>query len=247
MKGKTKILICLTSILLLAIISISGISLAKYIVSKNAKSVVSPPNYAFNINYEDNTNGTAYNVANEISIDISNFVAEQVANENISYNVVVKDDNGNDITSSVIVSIDDVVSTSATLPANTKTINRLLISNLTNNKSYLVEIKSVSPFVKTLKAKFYTNEQDSYYTITDNGNFITLDIYTASNMANNLTITYGTLFSPDNTNSLMQSWINNTSGTIQLEPNCHYSLIFFENVPGDYTLARTMLTNKITL
>ncbi len=247
MTGKTKTIIYLTSILLLAVLTLGGISLAKYIVSKNSQSLVSAPSYAFNINYEDNTRGTAYNVTNEISVNISNYLSNKVAGENINYSVVIKDESGNDITSSLTTTINGVSSTSATLPASNKTTDNLLITNLTESKIYIIEIKSTSPFEKTLKAKFYVGAQSSYYTITDNGSFITLDIYTASNTAQNLSINYGTKFSPDNTNALMEDWINNTSGTVQLSPNCHYSLIFFENVSDDYTLTKTPFTNSITL
>ena len=84
-------------------------------------------------------------------------------------------------------------------------------------------------FTTTLKAKFnfIGVGEKTGYKITYKGYYVVLDLYTGNNLED-IVIDYSG-FEPDTANSLMSSFTNGTTGTIEsgdLEKNSHYELFF---------------------
>lgn len=119
--------------------------------------------------------------------------------------------------------------------------------SLSGEGEYQVAAKSTSPFVKELKAKFVVGEtSDSIQYIVDdatNSQLVKLTIQT-NNYSGNVSISWLTSLTPDNTNPLLEDAINlvESSGyytyTVNFEAYSSYVFIFFKDLITDnYTEA----------
>lgn len=98
-----------------------------------------------------------------------------------------------------------------------------------SEQSCIVEVTTKKPYTTTLKAKFnfIGVGEKTGYKITYKGYYVVLDLYTGNNLED-IVIDYSG-FEPDTANSLMSSFTNGTTGTIEsgdLEKNSHYELFF---------------------
>ena len=101
-----------------------------------------------------------------------------------------------------------------------------------------VTVTSVVPYKKTLTASFNLSVSGTpTWTVQDMGDYDVVTIET-NDYNGTLSVNWnGTTHSPDNTNTLMDGWTNSegeSSGSFEAGEFTTYSLIFFEDVSGDY-------------
>lgn len=126
-------------------------------------------------------------------------------------------------------------------------------SQLEADKTYKIDITSSSPFAKTISfdIRVVTGELGNYYTVKDNGNWVQLDLYIGTNPPNSLTIKYGANLAPDNTNSLMRTWLSTETEreltNVNLHSYSHYTLIFFGTQAVTEVAEKTPLPAEIVL
>jgi len=126
-------------------------------------------------------------------------------------------------------------------------------SRLAVGNTYKVTLSSKTPFVKNIEFSIFVVDDtvESYYTLTDEGNRVKLDLYIGTTAPKTLNIAYGTELSPDNTNSLMRGWTS-ADGTATLtddDLHCysHYTLIFFGDEEITEINEKTPLYNGMTI
>ncbi|WP_165247613.1 hypothetical protein [Adlercreutzia sp. ZJ141] len=107
-----------------------------------------------------------------------------------------------------------------------------------------VTVKTTSPYVKTLTAKFTVAGSVPSYTIEDQGDGTVLVTVTTNDYTGNVTLKWNnTRFSPDNTNELMSTWTDasaagatatSAQGIFTAQRNSTYKLLFFKNTAEPY-------------
>ncbi len=96
-----------------------------------------------------------------------------------------------------------------------------------------IEASTSDTIIRTIGAVFqFAERYPTEYSVTDNGTYITLDVYTGSEPGS-ITVNYGTTLAPDNTNGKLSDWLTSQgSGVITgLDPNAHYAFVFFKIMP----------------
>ena len=110
---------------------------------------------------------------------------------------------------------------------------------LETGKKYTIKITSSAPFEKTISYQIFVVEDtvENFYSVSDHGNWVQLDLYIGTAEPNSLTVQYGDQLAPDNTHPLMRAWKTSdgqaTLTDTELHPYTHYTLIFF----GDKNVA----------
>lgn len=173
----------------------------------------------------------------EIKFKLYNYEKENVAlitEENIKYKinvgnewtVTVKDKNGTEIPLTdgfYTLSSDGVEKNEHTvfLKRNNGTVN-----------TATVVVSTLEPFATSLYAVFHLVGEHEYdVNFEDHTNYVKVIIDT-NNYNGNLKLLWTNDFSPDNTNPIMNSWIDTTYGTITVVEQTTYELIFFKNSVG---------------
>lgn len=210
-------------IVLLFSMSLVSSIFAKYVSNVESGSLVKPNAFYFSTNYEDKQFYELY--SDEIIITVSNSYLGYVTQEDIDYSIIVKENE------------DIIIAQSGTLTNSDTTKTHTL--KVEFDKEYTVIVKSTSPFVKQIEHSFktYASYVDSYYTLTDMGSWIELDLYIGTTVPNSIIINYISELSADNTNPLTKEWYS-TQGVISnslIINNSHYKLIFFKNDNYTYT------------
>ena len=106
-------------------------------------------------------------------------------------------------------------------------------TQLETGKKYTIQITSSEPFKKTISYQIFVVEDtvENFYSVSDHGNWIQLDLYIGTTEPDSLIIQYGNLLAPDNTHPLMLAWKTSdgaaTLTNTELHPYTHYTLIFF--------------------
>ena len=103
-------------------------------------------------------------------------------------------------------------------------------------EQFEIKISSNSPYNKVLKATFIPKDQNMpTYIIKDMGNYISVIIETNAYNGNVQIKWDADKFSPDNTNPLMDDWLDDdANGKLIVNEYSTYTLIFVENVSGEY-------------
>ena len=110
-----------------------------------------------------------------------------------------------------------------------------------------VTAQSTSPYSRTLTATFcfMDNEGSTVYSVKDYGNYCELIISTAETLLTS--VSWPSDLSPDNTNDLMKGWTSGTSGSLSLEENSTYHLIFFKSNPSESCTVAQQTLNSDTI
>ena len=230
--------------LLLSVLSAAGVCevLARYTVTnKGFMNQADPEQFYFECNF-DNGGDFLIPYEEDFSFVLKNYdVFGRVTPSPITY--------------SVEISGIDMEYTTYTLEADQKSETTVIIEKekLEYNKTYTVTVTSSSPFSKTISFDITTvsGHIDNFYTVTDNGNWVQLDLYIGTVAPETLTIEYGDNLSPDNTNDLMRTWlisdISKALSKTELHSYSHYTLIFFGTQDVTEVISKAPLNNEIVL
>jgi len=217
-KKKNYVLLAALAVACVAALSIGSVTLSRYVLKSEDQQVATPASFYFESDYLKE-GGAAYTVyTGSVNIKIANHDGLNITRDTISYTI---DGTGN---------------------AGTQTLN----GGLENSAEYTLsgkpgETKKVTatsayPYAKTLSATFLFQDpgESTVYKVTDQGYYLTLDLYTGAK-TDAITVHYDADLAPDNTNQLMAGWISGTSGILSgLSPNTHYCLVFFERTAAEY-------------
>lgn len=209
-------------ILLLLSMTLVSTVFAKYIREIENEKIIKPESFYFNTNYDDKQTYELY--SDTIDITVSNTYLGNVTESDVNYTITVKEG-------------ETVITTqTGTLTKSINYNNHSLPVEF--DKQYKVIIVSSTPYVKTIEHNFitYPSFVAGYYTITDMGSWIELDLYIGSDVPSSIIINYISDLSADNTNPLMVDWYG-VQGIIDdssIINNSHYSLIFFKNDAHEY-------------
>ena len=239
------ILVVLTLLILLG--TISGMLVAKYITSRRQYEEMLSENFHVSSDYLESEGEVLHTVTdwvtNGITFKIYNYEKENTALVSASeikykitapsgWDVSVTDSNGN------FISVQEGV---YAIPSdgNTKTYQLVKLTPSDNadiNYEYEVRVDFVSPYTKTLSAKFKLDgDKLPDYKIKDMGNYVLITLH--SNEYNDkVTFTWTEKVSPDNTNPYMKDWFDGTVGKfLYVEPMHTYELIFYKNTDENYS------------
>lgn len=217
-KKKNNVLLAALVVACIAVLSIGTATLSRYVQKSEDQQVATPVNFYFESDYLKEGGATYTVYTGSVNIKIANHDGLNITNDTISYTIEGTGDTG------------------------TQTLN----GGLENSADYTlsgekgetkkVTVTSSYPYAKTLSATFLFQDpgENTVYKVTDQGYYLTLDLYTGAK-ADAITINYDADLAPDNTNELMSGWTSGTNGTLSgLSPNAHYSLIFFERTAAEY-------------
>lgn len=198
---------------------VSGV-LAKYVKDIDSQTVIKPNDFHFYSSYEDNETYDIYD--NQIIINIKNEYLGKATKEDINYKIKI---NGEEVVNDGI------------LKGNESSLKTHELA-VEYDKTYVIVIESTSPFKKTITHTFKTHSAviDSKYTITNNVDWIEVDLYIGTTCPSQIEITIPSGLLPDNTNPLMDDWYG-TLGIIlgsEITANAHYNLVFFKADFHDY-------------
>ncbi|MBQ8496665.1 MAG: hypothetical protein IJ489_04320 [Clostridia bacterium] len=234
--------VCLVAILL-AVACLGTVTLAKYVSeTENNKNLAEAGELIFYAaGYEDG--GTYYISGDSFTFHLYNYTGDFKTPFDIQYDVSV--DNGAQVSLSTGILLGKKASS-----------QKITVENLKSEKFYCVTVTMTSPYEKTISFIISTHQDvvANQYAITDNGNWVQLDLYIGSNPPTDLTISYGAL-SPDTLNRLMVDWTQNENGNgllkaENLQKYAHYTLIFFENENSSkqqyVDVARTVISAENT-
>ncbi len=216
-----------------------GGSYAKYVSEKKTNAGITPNEFYFTSDYlkevrSGDTVPTYKVYADSVKFTVANNDGVNYAECDIKYTVSITAGSGGSLSTGG----DKTLTAGESEKSETHTLKG------TAGQTYTVTAASTSPYSMTLTAKFQfiSVDDESYYTLTDKGTYIELDIYTASTVPSSIAVNYGTSLAPDNTNSLMSGWIDSTRGTINtLEAHSHYKLVFIKNDTTVYEAKRAEL------
>lgn len=229
---KSRILLILLCIALLVTAGVAGGVLAKYVREYSAKDSVIPSSFVFRSDYLVE-GGKTYNVyGTSAAITLYNNDGLNTAESNITYSVTAT---GGTVTGA------GTSLTGNTNSSKTFTLTGAIGSTIT------VTATATAPYTKTISATFVFNQDTANYKITDNGNHVVLDVYTAETAINGVTISFGSNFAPDNNNELMSSWTSGTGGTVNFAANSHYTFVFFKKTTAVYTTKTGNLVSSATI
>ncbi|MBQ9132004.1 MAG: hypothetical protein IJX62_06010 [Clostridia bacterium] len=229
------------ALLLLAavILTVGGVTLAKYFYDKQVQKNSVPQDFYFTSNYEDG--GVYYVVLSEgkVSFEVYNHNnvgsgQNKVTSKAVTYTVsYYRIDSANQPVGEKPAPI------TYTFAENGGEQKESVLFEATAGETYQVEIKSTAPYEKEIKFKLCPMEEDvdSYYTVTPaaSGNWLQVDIYIGSTVPESITVNYSGL-EPDNQNDMMKDWTTVAEkGVIpqaSLTHHSHYTLIFFGDTSG---------------
>ncbi len=77
--------------------------------------------------------------------------------------------------------------------------------------------------------EFIVQEPATYYSVTDHGNYIVLELFIGETVPE-ITVQYGDTLLPDNTNDFMSGWLTvDAQGRLTgMVPHAHYELVFYK-------------------
>jgi hypothetical protein len=115
------------------------------------------------------------------------------------------------------------------------TVNIIYTGGGNPDDTVTVAVQALSPFETTLTANFHPiGAALPDYTVTDGGNYLLVAVESNAFEGNfELSWTPAAL-SPDNSNAWMREWVDTVEGTILLQSNTRYELIFFKNQVRSY-------------
>lgn len=239
--SRKKLIIAAAILVLLTLIS-AVMLYARYINSSSGDDhLAEPAGFYFECDYQD---GEQYIITleSDFTFQLSNHNGLGGISENsIVYNATVK------LGDTAVFTKTDTTISGGSEGSSTVTVPS---SVMTEGNVYTVTVNTVSPYEKTVSFEVRTVKasEGSYYTVSDKGAWVQVDIYVGSVAPTALTVNYGSL-APDNTNALMSDW-QTASGSrtlSDLEEYAHYTLIFFGDEAVTDITSMTALPGTITL
>ena len=235
--------------LLVGAISFSCVTLAKYVSENNAKTPIEPAYFHFNCSKAENETYVLNVEEGEdtasATFSVNNYVFDAYSQADITYSIELIDDET--LTSTTVKS--------GTLAKNLPSEDEIEITNLYEGKTYTVKVSSTAPYVREYSFKYYVAKKnlETFYTVTDNGTWIQLDLYVGDELpSENISVVYESNLTPNPTSETTKNW--ETSGihiidVTTLQTNTHYTYEFVELVSDDYSQeSKTeIIDSKITL
>lgn len=210
-------------------LTITGGVLAKYVLVNIQKAEMVSAGFHISSNYLKDVESETSVVPDEakytvgapgdLTIDLYNYEIENVAQRtevNITYSVKVTNTDG-------------TVTTTTGSFGTTVDENNPIVVTPAGTGIVTVEVTSTSPYVKTLKGQFTiaTSAKPSY-TLTamsgEKAGSMLLKIHT-NGYSGNINIQCN--IAPDNANEKMEGWTTGNQGTLTVNPNETYELLFF--------------------
>lgn len=232
-------IIAVVLVTLVVLVAVSASLIAKYVFDNKNNAQMLSSDFHFTSNYleEKQARYEINNWQNGFDIELYNYEKDNkalISNTDIKYTVTV-----NTSSSSGSWGCEDpnggVLKKSSTKSSNT--LNLIKSVNAKQGDKVTVTVKTTYPFVKTISAEFILSTVDSpSYTIDDNNDgTVTLTIK-SNDSESTVNVSWDKdYYDPDSTNKYMTSWSNNSgTGSLTLEKNTTYKLIFFKN--KDFTL-----------
>ena len=215
-------------LLLLIAVAFNGYTVAKYASKDNQYT----PMVAKNFYLESD-------LLSASSTEIPNYVLQAGHNE-ITFSLMNYPDELRCSETNIVCSVQlsgngQLYEREVTLPATGKIEEQVTFDNLTDG-TYEAVVTSVSPYAKTLKAKFtvVSAADDLSYEINDAAGSPNLNVkVTTADYAGNITITWPEKVLPDNTDSLLTDAYGNEC-TVRVEKYSEYSFNFFKTNPDEY-------------
>lgn len=241
----------LLSVLVLFIISLIGVTsvLARYIDTNKSSSSIYAEDFIFVCNYEDGKTYHVYYDETKITTSIRNYIG--------AYR------NESDITGTITVNKLDSLGTATLVVKDNFTLSKDLndhqeiesnVGTLVAGEKYQLVVETTVPYKKVIKAELVvmTPEAASYYSITDKGTYVELEINIGAVIpTDDIRINFGSLI-PDTTNEYMSSWTATSGyGIIEKEDltaNSTIILIFLETMTVEYSnITNANLTDTISI
>ncbi len=236
-KSSNKTVLTVTVLLILMVLATIGGLLAKYRSENIKEADMIAHDFHISSNYLDE-GGTTYTLAqwqSGIELELYNYEKENealVASTDITYtitaagfNVSVKE-NEKEVTPNT--------KGAYTFDGEAKAVHKIYLTpkdpaNLLN-KSVDVTVKTTSPFEKILKAKLTLSGKLAHeYDVirnNENGDYYEMTVYT-NQYSGALNFTWPKQLVPDNTNTVMRTWVGNSGSYSDFKKLTTYKLIFF--------------------
>lgn len=245
---KIAVTVAIISIAVILVSALTGSLIARYVAEKKEIAEVASTDFHISSDYLEkktdiHTPSKQYNVTDwgysedyQISFKVYNYEKENVAlithndikymiNAGEDWDITVKDKNGTEIPPS-----GDTYTLSSDGTANEHTV--YLKRNKDTVKTATVVVTTVEPFATSLYAVFHLIGDHEYdVTFDDHTNYVRVIIDT-NNYNGKLKLSWNSDFSPDNTNPIMQDWVDIANGTFTATEQTTYELIFFKNSVG---------------
>lgn len=250
--------------LIVGAISFSSVTLARYVSKETSKTQITPTQFYFNL---DKVEGETYELivkeskqTTEATFNIYNYVFDSVTGVDISYSIkgyIVTTSGSNEELTNIDVVTEIPIDPSQkyilmaggdgelTLPSggDKKVRETITLSNMLPETKYKIVVTSSQPFIK--ECSFYYNVAkeglESFYTITDNGSWIELDLYFGDKLiTNDIIIDYGSDLTPNTSMNSMSDWSSDVDNkhvllSSSINGNTHYKYQFIELNSGDYS------------
>ncbi len=215
---KTKIIMLIVGILLLACTITGAIVLAKYITNERTSTgLVTTKNFYFTSNLLDGEEHTFAPDTTSVTFTLGNYEDDLRYSEmDIEYTVTVDD------------AAVTVTNEKGTLVKGSIQNAEITISGLKNGKTYTITAVGKGGYQKTLKATIVVSDKESklYYNINNsNSEYILLTVWNEGDAEGAVTIIYTGI--PDNTNPNMEDWTTNASKELTIGPHESKEFRFF--------------------
>lgn len=219
---KQLVLYIAVAVSVIASLTIGGITLARYVASKNSDGLVDPRGFYFESNLLTKGGSSYETGTNSITFDLKSYDDSLRHSEvDITYAVSITCSDGG-------VQIPAGINTSGTLAAGKSKVS-VQYNGLTLGKTYTVTARATAPYTKSLSATF---------TLPDANNAVQMRRYEESSLVSCMELKTGNVAKTgivlwqDGYVPYVSSPMENASGTshnVTLEPNSTYVLKFFKS------------------
>lgn len=218
-------------------------ALAKYSTEQGKQSEINSPEFYFTSDYLSESVLPEYKIyGDSVSFEIRNYIDSfRVSKEDITY--------------TVSANVGTLSSNGGTLTAETADSDTVTLTYIGEEEEITVTVRSTSPYVKELKAKFIFAESAMRYEITDSAGsyYAELYIHTADE-ARTVTVNWDKeVLLIDETNDYVirgNLTAENNSASVDIDIPAHTTvkIAFFKNdITKDYSCGETVFDDTITM
>lgn len=244
--NKKKIILGIAIGLCLVLAMVGTGVLGKYIANEEGTSYIDATDFIYECNLENEQ--TYYinpsSTPDSINCIVVNYIGSKISEDDITGTVKLTKSG---------VQVGETHNFNLTKNVKTKLEIEMAVLSLIPGEEYTMEVKTTSPYSKTITSTFIVNDYSSIssYSIVDNGGWVEVEIKIGAVLpTSGITINYSEL-APDNTNPLMSDWVSNSSNVIsnsELETNSVITLIFIKETSKTYTnVSDIVLVDEITI
>lgn len=225
-----------------ALILMLGIvpSLAKYVTEQGKQSTVVSDNFYFTSDYLSESAIPEHKIyGDSVSFEIRNYIDSSRVN-------------ASDIVYTVTANVGTLSSEGGTLIGGTENCAKITLTYSGEEKEIIVTVKSSSPYVKELKAKFIFAESVMRYEITDSAGSYYAELYIhTANEAKTVTVNWDKAeLLIDETNDYVFGKLNadKNAATVTIPAHTTVKIAFFKTyITKDYSYALTKFDGTITM